>query len=396
MKANYLTRRFAVGLSLIELMIALVIGLIVMLGVIQIFAASKEAYRLSEGLARVQENGRFAMDALQRELRMVGHFGCVNDQAQALQSPNSLVSTLGVGGHPVLDFSRSIQGYEAAKTKPTSELTISEVPATGGKDFSPSLPDEIEKVLKNRVNGSDIVALRYLMPEGVPVTAIAGTAQKPIFNFDAARLSILQSGVSDPGLFGIADCLSTTIFQASAVNTKAASVTFGEAPNNAGSFSNIYARGQAVLYRAESIVFYVGYDVDSKQSSLYRVRFAANPAGELIAGVPEPLVEGVENLQLMYGQDRALTALAPSGYIDRQGTAEDVESSLSDSAAAWRRVGAVQVGLLMSSPDRASARQADGQSALNLLGVALKAPDDKRLRAVYQSTVAIRNRLYGN
>ncbi|NJC38241.1 type IV pilus assembly protein PilW [Xanthomonas arboricola] len=381
---------------MIELLIALVIGLVVMLGVIQVFAASKEAYRLSEGLARVQENGRFAMDALQRELRMAGHFGCVNDQAQALQSPNSLTSTLNIGAHPALDFSRSIQGYEAAGTEPSAQLTISETPLTGGKNYKPLLPDEIEKALTNRVNGSDVVALRYLMPDGVPVTAIAGTTQKPIFSFDAARLSVLQSGVSTPGLFGVADCLSTTVFQAKAVDTKAASVTFDDAPNNVDSFTRVYAKGQAVLYRAESIVFYVGYDADSKQSSLYRVRFTASPSGDLVAGVPEPLVEGVENLQLLYGQDRALDTLAPTGYIDRQGTANDVDASLTNTALAWRRVGAVQVGLLMSSPDRASARQAEGVSSLSALGVAFKTPDDKRLRAVYQSTVAIRNRLYGN
>ncbi|MBD4909085.1 prepilin-type N-terminal cleavage/methylation domain-containing protein, partial [Xanthomonas citri pv. citri] len=48
------------GLSLIELMIALVIGLVLLLGVIQIFSASRTAAQLSEGASRAQENGRFA------------------------------------------------------------------------------------------------------------------------------------------------------------------------------------------------------------------------------------------------------------------------------------------------------------------------------------------------
>ncbi len=57
------SRQTMSGLSLIELMIALTIGLIIMLGVVQVFAASRTAYQLSEGLARVQENSRFAMDS---------------------------------------------------------------------------------------------------------------------------------------------------------------------------------------------------------------------------------------------------------------------------------------------------------------------------------------------
>ncbi len=68
------------GLSLIELMIAMVIGLVLILGLVQVFGASRQAYQLSQGIARNQENGRFAVDFLSRDLRMAGHTGCVNDQ----------------------------------------------------------------------------------------------------------------------------------------------------------------------------------------------------------------------------------------------------------------------------------------------------------------------------
>ncbi|KGP31306.1 hypothetical protein NY67_01610 [Xanthomonas citri pv. fuscans] len=74
------------GVSLIELMIAMVIGLVLLLGVIQVFSASRTAAQLSEGASRAQENGRFALDYLARDIRMAGHFGCVNDQAQFVKS----------------------------------------------------------------------------------------------------------------------------------------------------------------------------------------------------------------------------------------------------------------------------------------------------------------------
>jgi len=48
------------GLTLVELMIAMVIGLILIAGVIQIFLSSQQAYRTQESMSRIQESGRFA------------------------------------------------------------------------------------------------------------------------------------------------------------------------------------------------------------------------------------------------------------------------------------------------------------------------------------------------
>jgi len=106
----------------------------------------------------------------------------------------------------------------------------------------------------------------------------------------------------------------------------------------------------------------------------------------------------VENMQLLYGQDRELdSAKPPTGYIDRQYTAAQVESTAPAAVAdAWRRVGAVQIGLVLSSPERAAAEQAGDAHKLNALGVTFSPPSDSRFRSVYQTTIALRNRLYGN
>ncbi|MCY0536225.1 PilW family protein, partial [Klebsiella pneumoniae] len=72
------------GVTLIELLVALGIGALLILGLVEVFSASRTAYQLSTGLARSQENGRFALDILQRDIRMAGHVGCVNDQARFL------------------------------------------------------------------------------------------------------------------------------------------------------------------------------------------------------------------------------------------------------------------------------------------------------------------------
>ncbi len=65
-------RKIEQGFSLIELMIAMLLGLILIAGVINLFLASSQTYRLQEAMFRVQESGRFALDVMLRDLRDAG------------------------------------------------------------------------------------------------------------------------------------------------------------------------------------------------------------------------------------------------------------------------------------------------------------------------------------
>ena len=67
---------YQTGMTLIEIMIALLIGVFLLGGVLQIFVGSKQTNRMQEGLSRLQESGRFAMDFLSRDIRMAGSWGC--------------------------------------------------------------------------------------------------------------------------------------------------------------------------------------------------------------------------------------------------------------------------------------------------------------------------------
>ncbi len=68
---------YQAGLSLIEIMIALLIGAFLIGGVLQIFIGSKQTYRMQQALSRLQENGRFAMDFLAKDIRMAGYRECL-------------------------------------------------------------------------------------------------------------------------------------------------------------------------------------------------------------------------------------------------------------------------------------------------------------------------------
>lgn len=63
------------GVTLVELMVAVVVGLLLILGVIQIYLTTKQSYNAQAELARMQESGRFAMDLITRDLRRAGFWG---------------------------------------------------------------------------------------------------------------------------------------------------------------------------------------------------------------------------------------------------------------------------------------------------------------------------------
>jgi type IV pilus assembly protein PilW len=63
------------GLSLVELMVALLVGMILLGGLIQVYLSNKQSYNAQEQLARMQEGGRFAMELITRDLRRSGYWG---------------------------------------------------------------------------------------------------------------------------------------------------------------------------------------------------------------------------------------------------------------------------------------------------------------------------------
>ncbi|MBV4456596.1 prepilin-type N-terminal cleavage/methylation domain-containing protein [Pseudomonas sp. COR58] len=65
------------GFGLIELLVALALGLIVVLGVVQIFIAAKNTYASQNSAAAMQEDARFVLSKMIQEIRMVGMFGCL-------------------------------------------------------------------------------------------------------------------------------------------------------------------------------------------------------------------------------------------------------------------------------------------------------------------------------
>jgi len=69
------------GVGLIELMVALVLGLFLIFGAVTIYQQSRTAFRTTEAVARLQEVGRLAMDVVESDVRMASYWG-LNNRAE--------------------------------------------------------------------------------------------------------------------------------------------------------------------------------------------------------------------------------------------------------------------------------------------------------------------------
>lgn len=392
------------GFGLIELMIGLVLGSILLLGLSQVFSASRETYQASEGLARVQENGRFAVDFLQRDVRMAGHMGCVADVAHFLQ-PNQpeffshfmtaadrAAMPPAFGNAPyALRFHMAVEGYEANGTAPTDSVTL---PIAGA--WTPALPALISGAANVPTGGSDVIMLRFFGSDSARVTAINLATNK--VTIAAADPFVAQETAN--GLYALGDCTRASVFQATAAG--AGVMTAGVSGFNQTPFGSgeSYIAKELSLYRAESVAYYVSPGAGGVPA-LFRLRFTTGVA----AGAPEELVSGIENIQIMYGRDN--NAGAPDGAIDLYQTAAQVNAAgvaAGDVPTAWRRVGAVRIGILSRSVNRggtppSGAATPTGCAAANcvsVLGVNITPPTDANVRQAYETTIALRNRLFGN
>ncbi|MDZ7790742.1 MAG: hypothetical protein U5L08_09675 [Xanthomonadales bacterium] len=144
-------------------MIAMVLGLLIMAGMIQLFSASKLTYNMTEGLARVQENARFSFEFLARDIRMAG----AQPMCGGAEIPDTAVDNW---VDPDLDdvhellgsMDESVVGWEYAGTSSgnvTWPLDSPDDSASSWSNGDEDLPDYLEG---RALPGSDVIALRSM------------------------------------------------------------------------------------------------------------------------------------------------------------------------------------------------------------------------------------------
>ncbi len=104
------------GISLIELMIAMVLSLLLAVGIASLFIGSKKTYQTGEALARLQENARYAMNRIFEDLTASGYMGC-------MPSAGNITNVLAVqsGGY---DFGFALAGVEGTQDRITVRRAV--------------------------------------------------------------------------------------------------------------------------------------------------------------------------------------------------------------------------------------------------------------------------------
>lgn len=99
--------RRAAGMTLIELMVALVIGSFLMIGAVTVFTQSRTTFRVNESVARLQENARFVLDAMEPDVRMAHYFGLTtrSNRIQGRATEADPVSALAAAGDCAANWS---------------------------------------------------------------------------------------------------------------------------------------------------------------------------------------------------------------------------------------------------------------------------------------------------
>lgn len=337
--------RSQTGLSLVELMIAMALSLLLMLGVLQIFLSSKQTYTTNSALSRLQENGRFAMDFITYDLRNAGYKG------ECLTAVNNLISN---GSDDRYNLEQGIKGWEAQTNLPAWPTNIA-----------------AEKIL-----GTDSILINHAAKSaGTLSTADVLTEDDNIALADNSPINTANSYIV------ISSALGCDIFKS---GTNAAT---GITKTSSGNLSQNYSHLISKVLAFQSNQYFVKNGI-SGIPTLWRV--SRDGASEL----SEELIEGILDLQFEYGLGT--------------GTGENVVVSSYVKANAvtnWENVISVKVRLLAlggetnTSPENqiydrekgAICKKNDSTAGCSA-GDSVEIPD-RRLAQVFSATVGLRNRL---
>ena len=321
------------GVTLVELMVALALGLLITVAMLKVYVDASRMYRFNEGLARVQENGRFALEFIRRDARVAGFWGCYSDAPLTNQISATSDAWLDVAaGH-----------------------------ITGTND--------------DGLNSADSITFRSATGSGTLVnttmTAISG-------DVSVDSVATITSGM--PVL--ISDCNNGDIFQVTGISGTSLAHAAGTNTNTSANLSKAYASGSRV-YQAQQSTFCIAPGADPSQPSLRRL---INPtSGQTCASNGDELIEGVENLQILYGEDTDADSEGANG----DGTANRYVP-IGTASLDIDRVVSVRLSLLARSLNN---NLTTAPSPYTFNGTAVTpGATDKYLRKVFTTTITLRNK----
>ena len=321
------------GITLIELMIALVIGLLATGAMLKVYVDSSRLYRFNEGLARIQENGRFATEFIRRDARMAGFWGCYHEA--------NLTNRIIPGGTDYISYESSdITGTNNDGLNDADSITFS-----------------------GAGNGVATVSSDMTSPDSTITISSAG-------NFELGEALL------------ISDCETADIFQLTSIGGSSPSLTLehGTEGNTSAELSKAYAAGSR-LYRVQQITFCIAKGANPAQPSL---RQLVNPTSDQTCqDHGDELVEGIENMQVWFGEDTDADSEGAGGDATANRYVPPDTSDLD-----MDRVVSVRIFLLARSLNDNLTTELSPYYFVDQKII----PTDKRLRKVFTTTITLRNK----
>ena len=321
------------GLTMIELLVSMVIGMLIALAAIAALTATRRGFSTVDASSQLRDNGRFATDLIQR----LGVQSGFKDVFYAAKPPS--------GSEIAANIAPNISGFDNALSSRSDPLNASTARTAGVQGY-----------------GSDILILRYQALETFP-----------------------GSGISDKSMIDCAGNSSTSV--PSTRNERMASI-----------LHVAISQGEPSLMCS-----------------------TVNSSGTI--SDPQPIIQGVENFQVLYGTDGVSAGVAPplsaasaaaiSDVVPDRFLRADQMTVSGDEVgtnANWRRVRSLRIGMVLRGPQNSTQEKvsqtfyplgAGKSSASGAAGSAMSSSDDigtvftpsidGRLRQVVTFTVHLRN-----
>jgi len=342
------------GLSLVELMIAIALGLILMAGVVQVFLSSKTVFSTQQAMSRIQETGRLAIDFMARDIRMAAYYGCYRPKfgVPGAELQNGDLVIKGLHGN----FAEGVRGYESVDDEKLPDDAL-------GASITP-LEDKTANVL----------VLHTANGEGLPLSK--ANDLDGIYAYSPAAIDAkgCVAGMCDNSAAIVSDCFKARVFQLSAAPSLVGTDIYlkhdgawggGIIPTENFTVGEVLAMNTVVYFLAEG---------PAGAPSLWQ-KTNTDDALELL--------EGVEHMRVIYHVVRD---------VNGDGVNDNDEYRLAGALAdtEWPFVQSIRIELVVRSPDN---NVVESKQPYTFAGAIVTPEDgDRYLRQVFSSTIGIRSR----
>jgi type IV pilus assembly protein PilW len=377
-------RNGALGLTLLELLIAMALGLGILVALSSVYIAAKQSFRFQDSTGRMQEDAAYALDVMSREIRMTGFSGCMPVDTIVSGTPTTTTTS-----YPSLIWDQAspsgISGLNPLATIFPTDANITTRPYNVFNIFRGFDSGQSGFFSGTATTPAFTTASSLFFAGGLGESVSLNTPMTTTTDvIQAGNIDLGWSGKSS--LFIISDCSNADLFKASVTSLSGTitsqSLYFAHATSDGNAqdgFTNskVYGTDSAVI-KPQWVYYYIATRDGATTPSLYRLNFDGDSRGN-----QQEIVSNVESMSIHYGEASAASPMVVANW-------RTTAASVTD----WSLVLAVRVGLMMvsglsdSNPDVVP-------TSTTLLGQTYTIPaiNAAKVRNEFSTTIVLRNRV---